>query len=62
MFKNWFIDFEPFKDGEFIDSPLGLIPKGWKVKNWKSWLTSSTGRIFIGRYPMVTFLSMVPVD
>lgn len=31
IFKSWFIDFEPFQDGEFIDSELGLIPKGWKV-------------------------------
>jgi type I restriction enzyme S subunit len=26
------VDFEPFQDGEFIDSELGLIPKGWEVK------------------------------
>ncbi|MEM5861345.1 MAG: restriction endonuclease subunit S [Candidatus Aenigmatarchaeota archaeon] len=32
IFKNWFIDFEPFKDGEFVDSELGKIPKGWEVK------------------------------
>lgn len=31
LFKSWFIDFEPFKDGKFIDSELGLIPEGWKV-------------------------------
>ena len=31
LFKSWFIDFEPFKDGEFVDSELGRIPKGWKV-------------------------------
>ncbi|MGM9845263.1 MAG: restriction endonuclease subunit S [Muribaculaceae bacterium] len=31
LFKAWFVDFEPFKDGEFIDSELGLIPKGWRV-------------------------------
>lgn len=31
LFKNWFIDFEPFKDGKFIDSELGLIPEGWRV-------------------------------
>ena len=31
IFKNWFVDFEPFKDGEFVDSELGMIPKGWKV-------------------------------
>ena len=31
LFKSWFVDFEPFKDGPFIDSELGKIPKGWKV-------------------------------
>ena len=33
MFKSWFVDFEPFKDGEFVNSKLGLIPKGWQVKH-----------------------------
>lgn len=31
IFKNWFVDFEPFKDGEFVDSELGMIPEGWRV-------------------------------
>lgn len=31
IFKNWFVDFEPFKDGKFLDSELGMIPEGWKV-------------------------------
>jgi type I restriction enzyme S subunit len=33
IFKSWFIDFEPFKDGEFVyNEKLGKeIPKGWKV-------------------------------
>ena len=33
LYKSWFIDFEPFKDGKFIDSELGMIPNGWQVKN-----------------------------
>jgi len=34
IFKSWFIDFEPFKDGEFVyNEELGKeIPKGWAVK------------------------------
>jgi len=34
IFKSWFIDFEPFKDGEFVyNEELGReIPKGWGVK------------------------------
>ena len=31
IFKNWFVDFEPFKDGKFVNSELGMIPEGWKV-------------------------------
>ena len=28
LFKSWFVDFEPFKNGEFVESELGMIPKG----------------------------------
>lgn len=31
LFKSWFVDFEPFKDGKFVDSELGMIPEGWKA-------------------------------
>ena len=31
LFKAWFVDFEPFKDGNFVDSEFGRIPEGWKV-------------------------------
>ena len=31
LYKSWFVDFEPFKGGEFADSELGLIPAGWRV-------------------------------
>lgn len=31
LFKSWFVDFEPFRDGEFVESELGMIPKGWRV-------------------------------
>ena len=31
LFKSWFVDFEPFKGGKFVDSELGMIPKGWRV-------------------------------
>lgn len=38
IFKNWFVDFEPFKDGKFLDSELGMIPEGWKVGTLKDLL------------------------
>ena len=31
LYKSWFVDFEPFREGEFIESSLGSIPAGWKV-------------------------------
>ena len=31
LFKSWFVHFEPFKNGEFVESELGMIPKGWRV-------------------------------
>ena len=38
IFKNWFVYFEPFKDGKFMDSELGMIPEGWKVGTLKDLL------------------------
>ena len=26
LFKHWFVDFAPFKDGKFVESELGMIP------------------------------------
>ena len=31
FFKSWFVDFEPFRDQGMEESPLGLIPRGWKT-------------------------------
>ena len=31
LYKSWFVDFEPFKNGKFVDSELGLVPEGWRV-------------------------------
>ena len=33
LYKSWFVDFEPFKDGKFVESELGMIPEGWRVGN-----------------------------
>jgi len=35
IFKSWFVDFEPFQDEEFVESELGVIPKGWEVTTIK---------------------------
>lgn len=31
LYKHWFVDFGPFQDGDFVESELGMIPKGWEV-------------------------------
>lgn len=33
FYKHWFVDFGPFQNGEFVESELGMIPKGWEVRN-----------------------------
>lgn len=40
IFKNWFVDFEPFKDGKFVDRELGMIPEGWKVGSYSEIIES----------------------
>lgn len=34
IFKSWFVDFEPFQNGKFVDSELGKIPEGWQVRKF----------------------------
>lgn len=54
LFKRWFVDFEfpnengePYKSsgGEFEESELGLIPKGWKVRTLGEFCEISTTSI-----------------
>ena len=40
LYKHWFVDFGPFREGEFVDSELGRIPKGWEVKRLEEIITS----------------------
>ena len=63
IFKNWFVDFEPFKDGKLVDSELGMIPEGWKVGSLGDFCNVFTGKkntnqaIEKGLYP---FFSCAP--
>lgn len=63
IFKNWFVDFEPFKDGKFVDSELGMIPEGWKIGSLGDFCNVFTGKkntnqaIEKGLYP---FFSCAP--
>ncbi|WP_417857606.1 restriction endonuclease subunit S [Xanthomarina gelatinilytica] len=43
LYKHWFVDFGPFQDGEFVDSELGMIPKGWVVKSIGELYNTSSG-------------------
>lgn len=64
IFKNWFVDFEPFKDGKFVDSELGMIPEGWKVVAFDNILkvtTTKTGKEGIPEYS-VTNTGIHPRD
>jgi type I restriction enzyme S subunit len=44
LFKSWFVDFYPFKDGEFVESELGMIPNGWRVYRLSDFLPVITGK------------------
>lgn len=35
LYKHWFVDFGPFKNGKFFESELGMIPEGWEIKDLK---------------------------
>jgi type I restriction enzyme S subunit len=51
LYKHWFVDFGPFKDGKFIDSELGPIPEGWEVKSLGDVTdVGSSKRIFLKEY------------
>ena len=44
LYKSWFIDFEPFKDGKFVESELGMIPEGWFVKKAEEFCEINIGK------------------
>lgn len=31
LYRHWFVDFGPFQDGEFVESEVGLVPRGWEA-------------------------------
>ena len=44
IFKSWFVDFEPFSNGDFIESELGEIPAGWRVGSLSELITVKYGK------------------
>ncbi len=69
IFKHWFIDFEfpnengePYKSsgGEFVDSELRPIPKGWKVAKLREILDNICDSVRPGKG--IEGLPYVPID
>lgn len=59
IFKRWFVDFEfpneqgkPYKSsgGEMVESELGMIPKGWEVKNLNDLCDLQKGLSYKGKH------------
>ena len=46
LFKSWFVDFEPFKNGKFVESEMGMIPEGWKVGTIGEYCSIRSGYAF----------------
>lgn len=50
IFKSWFVDFNPIPGlgphKEWQDSPLGKIPKGWRVKSIEDVVETIKGRSY----------------
>ena len=75
LYKRWFVDFEfpddkgnPYKssDGEMVDSELGMIPKGWEVKELGEFITLINGYAFKsgsyskeGNYKIITIKNVL---
>lgn len=45
LFKSWFVDFEPFKNGEFIETEQCRIPKGWNAGSLEDITTQKAERV-----------------
>ena len=61
LFKHWFIDFAPFKNGKFVESELGMIPEGWRVGTLGEICIFQNGHAFkskefseTGKYKLIT--------
>jgi type I restriction enzyme S subunit len=46
LYKHWFVDFGPLQSGEFVDSELGMIPKGWEIGR-----IDEFGKVVCGKTP-----------
>ncbi len=44
LFKAWFVNFEPFKDGKFVESELRMIPEGCRVGKAEDFYNINIGK------------------
>ncbi|MCQ2249570.1 MAG: restriction endonuclease subunit S [Bacteroidales bacterium] len=49
IFKEWFVDFGPFKNGKMVESEMGLIPEGWKVGKLGEICTFKRGKVIVAK-------------
>ncbi|UFH46900.1 restriction endonuclease subunit S [Flavobacterium galactosidilyticum] len=61
LYKHWFVDFGPFQDGEFIESELGMIPEGWKVKKIGDIVTVIGGYAFKSKWFQETGIKVLKI-
>lgn len=61
LFKHWFIDFAPFKDGKFVESELGMIPEGWRVGTLGEYVDNLNGYSYKGNELQPSTTAMVTI-
>ena len=57
LFKHWFIDFAPFKNGKFVESELGMIPEGWRVGSLGEICNYSNKKIAVSQLTNTSYYS-----
>ena len=61
LYKSWFVDFEPFRDGKFVESELGMIPEGWRVGELSEIVNITSGKRPSTKSDYPTSTNTVPV-
>ena len=64
LFKSFLVDFELFREGEFIETELGLIPKNWKILPFGDFIVALTEKAPVDSLPeySVTNNGIIPRD
>ena len=60
LFKEWLIDFTPFKESTFVDSEIGFIPEGWKVGTLTE-IADYLNGLAMQKHPPITKDDAIPV-